>query len=83
MDYDMDGRREWLLEAAEDRLERAAHIAQAVTDLGSPISADRIRKWAERGRLVPHATDGRGRPLYRVGDVTELLRNEPRKAMST
>jgi ribosomal protein L37AE/L43A len=74
MDYDMDGRREWLLEAAEDRLERASLIAQAVTDLGSPISADRIRKWAQRGRLIPHATDGLGRPLYRVGDVRELLK---------
>jgi len=74
MTYDMAGRREWLLEAAEDRLERAGFIARAVSDLGSSISADRIRKWAERGRLVPHATDGLGRPLYRVGDVTELLK---------
>lgn len=78
MTYDMAGRREWLLEVVEDRLERAAHIARAVTDLGSPISADRIRKWAERGRLLPHAVDGLGRPLYRVGDVTELLKNEAR-----
>jgi ribosomal protein L37AE/L43A len=82
MTYDMDQRREYLLKCAEDRLERAAQIARAVTDLGSPISADRIRKWAERGRLLPHATDPRGRPLYRVGDVTELLRSEPRKAIS-
>ena len=79
MTYDMAGRREWLLEAAEDRLERAAHIAQAVTDLGSPISADRIRKWAERGRLIPHATDRLGRPLYRIGDVRELLKADTQR----
>jgi ribosomal protein L37AE/L43A len=76
MDYDMDGRREWLLEAADHRLERASLIAQAVTDLGSPISADRIRMWAQRGRLLPHATDGLGRPLYRIGDVRELLKTD-------
>jgi ribosomal protein L37AE/L43A len=76
MTYDMAGRREWLLEAAEDRLERAAHIAQAVTDLGSPITAHRIRMWAQRGRLLPHATDGLGRPLYRIGDVRELLKTD-------
>ena len=77
--YDMDQRREYLLEVVEDRLERASHIARAVTDLGSPISADRIRKWAERGRLLPHATDGLGRPLYRVGDVTELLKADAQR----
>ena len=82
MTYDMDGRREWLLECAEDRLERASLIAQAVTDLGSPISADRIRKWAQRGQLLPHATDRLSRPLYRVGDVTDLLRFEAVKVNS-
>jgi len=82
MTYDMDGRREWLLECAEDRLERASLIAQAVTDLGSPISADRIRKWAQRGQLTPHATDRLSRPLYRIGDVLDLLRNDTRRKVS-
>jgi len=82
MTYDMAGRREWLLECAEDRLERASLIAQAVTDLGSPISADRIRKWAQRSQLIPHATDRLGRPLYRIGDVLDLLRNDTRRKVS-
>jgi len=82
MTYDMAGRREWLLEAAEDRLERAAHIARAVSDLGSPISADRIRVWAMRKRLFSHAADNMGRPLYRIGDVMELLRNDTRREAS-
>ena len=82
LDYDMAGRREWLLEAAEDRLERASLISQAVTDLGSPISADRIRKWAQRGQLIPHATDRLGRPLYRIGDVRDLLKNDTRHHVS-
>jgi len=79
MSYDMDGRREWLLECAEDRLERASLIAQGVTDLGSPISADRIRKWAQRGQLIPHATDRLGRPLYRIGDVLDLLKADTQR----
>jgi len=78
----MAGRREWLLECAEDRLERASLIARAVSDLGSPISADRIRVWAMRKRLFSHATDGMGRPLYRIGDVMELLRNDTRREAS-
>ena len=82
MTYDMSGRREWLLECAEDRLERASLIAQAVTDLGSPISADRIRKWAQRSQLIPHATDRLGRPLYRIGDVLGLLRNDTQRKVS-
>jgi LSD1 subclass zinc finger protein len=82
MTFDMDGRRSWLLECAEDRLERAALIARALTDWGSPISADRIRVWAMRRRLFPHATDGMGRPLYRIGDVLELLRNDTRHKVS-
>jgi len=79
MTYDMAGRREWLLECAEDRLERASLIAQAVTDLGSPISADRIRKWAQRSQLIPHATDRLGRPLYRIGDVLDLLKADTQR----
>lgn len=80
MTYDVAGRREHLLEAAEDRLERAAHIAAAVTDLGSPISADRIRVWAARKRLIARATDGLGHCLYRVGDVLDLLAQDTRHA---
>jgi hypothetical protein len=82
MTYDMDGRRSWLLEQAEDRLERAFVIARALTELGSPIHVDRIRKWAQRGRLIAHATDGLGRPLYRIGDVRELLNHDTRHAVS-
>jgi hypothetical protein len=82
MAYDMEGRRSWLLEQAEDRLERAFVIARALTEWGSPIHVDRIRKWAQRGRLISHATDGLGRPLYRIGDVRELLNQDARHAVS-
>lgn len=78
MVYDMAQRREYLLECASDRLERAGHIARAVTELGSPISAQRIRTWAGRGQIRSPYSDPVGRPLYRVGDVLDLLNSDAR-----
>jgi hypothetical protein len=74
--YDVAERRGYLLEAAEDTLAGATLIAQALTSLGQPVTPDRVWKWAQRGRIVAHGTDLRGRPLYRVGDVIELLAGE-------
>lgn len=71
--YDVKQRREQLLAAAEDRLANAALISRAVTSLGEPVKADRIRQWASRGRIVAHSVDLKGRPLYRIGDVLDLV----------
>lgn len=78
MTYDMAERREFLLTAAEDRIATAAEISRAVTDLGEPVTSDRIRQWAARGRLVAHAQIDR-RPGYRVGDVLDLLRDDAKR----
>lgn len=66
-------RREWLLEVARDTLATAADLARLLSLYGEPLRADRIWKWAERGRIVPHGNDGTGRPMYRVGEVADLL----------
>lgn len=73
-------RRARLLASAEDALENAATIATALTRLDHPVTADRIYKWKERGRLVQHGTDRRGAPLYRLGDVVDLLAADMQKA---
>jgi hypothetical protein len=81
--HDLEERRTWLLAAAEDYLAHAALIAQAVTGLGAPVTPERIRKWAERGRITARTVDLEGRALYRVGDVIDLLaadRERDRKA---
>ena len=79
LDYDVAARREWLLKAAEDQLVTAATLSRAVSWLGGmPLSQDRIRKWAERGRIVTKPADGLG-PLYRVGDALALLAAERQK----
>jgi hypothetical protein len=74
--YDVAARRAYLLGAAEDTLAGAALIAQSLTSLGQPVTPERLRQWAHRGRIVPHGTDLRGRPMYRVGDVITLLAGE-------
>lgn len=71
--HDLHERRVWLLAEAEDQLETATHIAQALSTLGQQVNATRIRKWAERGRIVPHGLNLRGDPTYRIGDVIDLL----------
>lgn len=71
--YDVRERREWLLATAEDVLAHAVLISQALSRLDQPVTPERIRQWAHRGRLVAHGVDAQGRPLYRVGDVLDLL----------
>lgn len=89
-------RRAWLLAAAQDSLGNAATIATALTRLDQPVTPELIRKWKERGKLIPHGNEppppcrdhqGIGRqpqsceacrskvgvPLYRLGDVVDLL----------
>lgn len=73
VDYDVEERRSELLAAAADRLASATECARALTSLGEPCTPERIRKWAERGRLVPHGLDPEKHPLYRIADVQELL----------
>ncbi|GAB2677633.1 hypothetical protein [Thalassiella azotivora] len=72
-EHDVEARRAWLLAAAEDQLAHAALVATAVTTLGRPVTVDRIYKWKSRGRIVEHSVDHQGRPLYRVGDILDLL----------
>lgn len=75
--HDVTTRQEWLLRVLEDHLATATEIARGVSRLGEPVKAERIRKWAERGRVEKRGErprgDGRPDPLYRVGDVLDLL----------
>lgn len=66
-------RRAWLLQAAEGTLAHAALAAQALSRLGQPVTGAMIRGYAFRGRLTAHGTDRLGRPLYRIGDLVDIL----------
>lgn len=80
--FDVKARREWLLQAAEDHLANASTIARAVTWLGEEqVTPHRVAMWVKRKRLVAKGHEPYGdsknpdrtRPLYRVGDVLDLL----------
>jgi hypothetical protein len=71
--HDTDYRRKWLLDEARDTLAHAELLARAVTALGRPVKSAQIRDRAHRGRLVSHGYDPAGRPLYRIGDLLDLL----------
>jgi hypothetical protein len=72
--HDVEQRRDWMRDALKEYLLTATEIARAMTSPSQEVRADRIWQWASRGRLVSRGTDSTGRlPLYRVGDVQELL----------
>lgn len=70
---DVQARRTWLLREAESVLGTATEIAQALTRLDRPVTPERIRQWDHRDRLIPRGHNSRGHPLYRIGDVLDLL----------
>lgn len=71
---DVAGRRSYLLAAVDDHLATATEIARALTSLAMPVTSERIRQWKHRERLQARATEPHtGHPLYRVGDVIDLL----------
>ena len=77
--YDLKARRDWLLHVVVDRLATAGECARALSSLELPITQELIRQWRHRGRLTPRAKDRRGVPLYRVGDVVELMGDRARE----
>ncbi len=44
------------------------------------VSADLIRKWAQRGKLTRKGTDGRGRALYDYAEALKVHAAQRRKA---
>lgn len=94
LSYDVAERREYLLAEAEDQIVNATTIARASSWLADQaLPADRVRKWAQRGRIVAKAIDRcpthlhdatppkcrACQPLYRVGDALALLTAEATK----
>lgn len=72
--HDIGARRDWLLSEAEDHLADAVTISRAISWLGAErLSAALVRKWAERGRIVAKGHTPGGRPLYRIGDIMDLM----------
>lgn len=78
--WDVEARRDYLLEAARDQLATAAELSRFLTVYGEPVKGDRVRKWAERGLIAAHGHDSQRRPLYRIGEAIDLLVTMERKS---
>jgi len=72
--YPLSEQRQWLLAQVEDMLLPATELARAIDGLGVEVTPTAIRKWKQRGRLAPHGHNVRGHPLYRVGDVLDVVK---------
>lgn len=80
-EHDVAARRAYLLAESEHMLLTAAEAARAVVvwsdyERGEHRLVDRIRRWAERGRITTRGhvgVRGNSRALYRLGDVLDLL----------
>lgn len=77
--YPLAERREWLLAKAEDMLLPASELSRAIDGLGLDVTPEVIWKWHERGRLASHGTTRAGRPVFRVGDVRDLVLQAAKK----
>jgi len=80
--YNVDEQQTWMLGEIESMLARPIEIEGMLGQLGVNATYRRIMKYIEKGQLLEHGFDSRARPLYRVGDVLEIIaRNEkPRRA---
>jgi hypothetical protein len=77
--HDLATRRHWLRKEAQDALAIAATLAAGLSSLDMPVTSSAIRNLAARGRIVAHGHDPQGRPLYRVGDVVDVLIDQARR----
>lgn len=74
--HDMAQRREWMLAALEDQVAYSGLLAGLITSLGVPIGSSTIRRWASAAggnRIHAVSVDAKRRPLYRIGDVLDVV----------
>lgn len=74
-EYDVHGRKQQMRHTLEDQLFGATDMADVLRHLGVSVTPAMVRGYAHRGRLTAR---GGERPLYRVGDVLDILM--PRQA---
>jgi hypothetical protein len=66
-------REQWLMKQVADQLGTATEIARALSAFHPGLTPSMIRGYAHRGRILDRGSDEVGRPLYRIGDVIDLL----------
>lgn len=79
-DWLVDARRQTMLSGIEDKVAHSGSLAALVKANGVPVASSTIRNYARNGKIECVATDSKGRPLYRVGDVLDVLLRRQGKA---
>lgn len=64
---------ERMLEQLGDRLEHAAGAGKILRVTGVDVADSTIRYLAQQGRILSHGLDVHRRPLYRIGEILEVL----------
>jgi hypothetical protein len=72
-EHDVEQRRKILRARAEDILATTTELVTAVSSIDRPVPTSTIRSWVHRKRLEKRGETLDGRPLYRVGDVLDLI----------
>lgn len=80
--HDTAAREAWLMEQVRDQRDTAAGVARALQGFHPGLTPEMIRGYAQRLRLFPAGVDVGGRPLYRIGDVRDLLDGLPPRPLS-
>jgi hypothetical protein len=78
--HDVTERREWMTDRARDMLLTApVALGWARLLLDHEVPAGTWRSWLSRRRIVARGTDRVSRPLYRFGDVVDLVADHLRR----
>lgn len=81
--HEVAPRREAMLGQVSKMLLPAHQVADACAVLGSPVTPDRVRQWATRGRLIDKGPDRQGRPTYAVCEALELAEQHAARTAQT
>ncbi|WP_394161595.1 hypothetical protein [Galactobacter valiniphilus] len=72
----VDEYRRWQLRGVPFAPARLTDVVRGLAALGVVVRLNTVKSWAHRGRLVPASFHG-AVPLYRAGDVLDLLEQKP------
>lgn len=83
--WNVEDRRRWLLRSAEDVLATTTEISRALTRYARPVTPEALRGYVFRKQLVAKGekpVPGRRDPLplYRLGDVLDILARQAERA---
>lgn len=70
---DVGAQLDQMRDAIRDQLAHPTGASALLARLEIKAPESTIRRWAEQRRLLAHGTDPRGRSLYRIGDILDVI----------